>query len=57
MPDQAAARPTRPGSLERWFPIGPWLPRYAWGSSLGPDLIATISVAALLTPESMGAPR
>jgi MFS superfamily sulfate permease-like transporter len=52
--DQVVARPTGPSSLERWFPIGAWLPRYDWGSSFAPDLIAAISVAALLIPESMG---
>ena len=52
--DQVVAKPTRPSSLERWFPIGAWFPKYDWGSSLTPDLIAAISVAALLVPESMG---
>ena len=54
MADQVVARPTGPSSLQRWFPIGAWLPKYDWGSSLTPDLIAAISVAALLIPESMG---
>ena len=54
MADQVVARPTGPSSVERWFPIGAWLPRYDWGSSFAPDLIAAISVAALLIPESMG---
>ena len=31
-----------------------WLPRYDWGKFLGADLIAAVSVAALLIPESMG---
>ena len=53
-PINVVARPTGPSSLERWFPIGAWLPKYDWGSSLTPDLIAAISVAALLIPESMG---
>jgi len=43
-----------PSRLQRWFPIGAWLPKYDWGSSLTPDLIAAISVAALLIPESIG---
>jgi MFS superfamily sulfate permease-like transporter len=30
------------------------LPKYDWGSSFTPDLIAAIGVAALLIPESMG---
>jgi MFS superfamily sulfate permease-like transporter len=54
MASQVGARPTGPSSLHRWFPIGAWLPKYHWGSSLPPDLIAAISVAALLIPESMG---
>lgn len=51
---KAAARPTGPSLLQQWFPIGVWLPKYKWGSFLVPDLIAAVSVAALLIPESMG---
>jgi high affinity sulfate transporter 1 len=40
--------------LARWFPIGVWLPKYNWGKFLTADLIAAVSVAALLIPESMG---
>jgi high affinity sulfate transporter 1 len=40
--------------LQRWFPIGAWLPNYDWGRFLAADLIAAVSVAALLIPESMG---
>ena len=54
MANQVVARPTGPSRLERWFPIGVWLPKYDWRSSFTPDLIAAISVAALLIPESMG---
>jgi MFS superfamily sulfate permease-like transporter len=54
MADQVVARPTGPSRLERRFPIGAWLPKYDWGSSFAPNLIAAISVAALLIPESMG---
>ncbi len=54
MADQVVAQPTGPSRLQRWFPIGAWLPTYDWGSSLTPDLIAVISVAALLIPESTG---
>ena len=54
MAGQAVGRPRAPSSLERWFPIGAWLPKYDWGSSFVPDLVAAISVAALLIPESMG---
>jgi SulP family sulfate permease len=46
--------PTAPSRLERWFPIGVWLPTYAWRTSLSADMIAAVSVAALLIPESMG---
>jgi sulfate permease, SulP family len=54
MSDHVVARPAPPSRLQRWFPIAAWLPRYDWGSSFAPDLIAAISVAALLIPESMG---
>jgi high affinity sulfate transporter 1 len=50
----AAPVPTAPSTLQRWFPIGAWLPHYDWGKFLGADLIAAVSVAALLIPESMG---
>jgi len=40
--------------MQRWFPIGAWLPTYKWGKFAGADLIAAVSVAALLIPESMG---
>jgi hypothetical protein len=39
MADRAVARPTGPSRLQRWFPIGDWLPKYDWGSSFAPDLI------------------
>jgi high affinity sulfate transporter 1 len=48
------AIPTAPITLQRWFPIGAWLPKYNWGKLAGADLIAAVSVAALLIPESMG---
>jgi MFS superfamily sulfate permease-like transporter len=54
IPDHVVARPAPPSRLQRWFPIAAWLPRYDWGSSFAPDLIAAIRVAALLIPESMG---
>lgn len=50
----AVAKPQAPSKVERWFPVAAWLPKYKWGSYLAPDLIAAISVAALLIPESMG---
>jgi high affinity sulfate transporter 1 len=40
--------------MQRWFPIGAWLPHYDWSGFLRADLIAAVSVAALLIPESMG---
>src|SRR5271169_260715 len=51
---EPVAKPTAPSTLERWFPIAAWLPKYQWGKFTGLDLIAAISVAALLIPESMG---
>ena len=50
----ARAVPTAPTTMQRWFPIGAWLPTYNWGKLAGADLIAAVSVAALLIPESMG---
>ncbi len=46
--------PQAPSKLSLWFPVGEWLRTYKWGSHFTPDLIAAISVAALLIPESMG---
>ena len=51
---QTQALPQAPTTLERWFPIAAWLPKYKWGKYLTLDLIAAVSVAALLIPESMG---
>ena len=51
---QSKPMPKAPSTLERWFPIAVWLPKYEWGKYLTADLIAAISVAALLIPESMG---
>jgi SulP family sulfate permease len=50
----SAAKPKAPSAVEQWLPIAAWLPKYKLGTSLGPDLIAAVSVAALLIPESMG---
>ena len=50
----SVAVPTSPTTMQRWFPIGAWLPKYNWGKFVGADLIAAVSVAALLIPESMG---
>jgi SulP family sulfate permease len=46
--------PTAPTTMQRWFPIGGWIKGYGWRSSAPADLVAAISVAALLIPESMG---
>ena len=54
MADHGLARPTGPSRLQRWFPIGAWLPKYDWGSRPALDLIAAISVAALLIPRVDG---
>jgi hypothetical protein len=43
--------PTAPSAMQRWFPIGSWLPDHDWGKHLTADLIAAVSVAALLIPE------
>ncbi len=51
---QSKSIPTLPSKLERWFPIAVWLPQYKWGKYLTLDLIAALSVAALLISESMG---
>ena len=40
--------------MQRWFPIGAWIKGYDWRTSGTADLIAAVSVAALLIPESMG---
>jgi high affinity sulfate transporter 1 len=53
-PTQSKPIPKAPSTLARWFPIGAWLPKYNWGKFLTADLIAAVSVAALLIPESMG---
>jgi SulP family sulfate permease len=53
-PDRSRGVPTAPSTLQRWFPIGAWLPNYDWGRFFAADLIAAVSVAALLIPEGMG---
>ncbi len=40
--------------MQTWFPAGSWLPKYQWSKNGVPDLVAAISVAALLIPESLG---
>ena len=51
---QSKPMPKAASKMERWFPIGAWLLKYNWGKFLSADLIAAVSVAALLIPESMG---
>ena len=46
--------PTAPSKMQVWFPAGVWLRKYDWGRNTTADLIAAVSVAALLIPESMG---
>ena len=40
--------------MQVWFPAGVWIGKYNWGKNTAADLIAAVSVAALLIPESMG---
>ncbi len=51
---QSRPVPKAPSTLQRWFPIAVWLPKYEWAKYLSPDLIAAVTVAALRIPESMG---
>jgi sulfate permease, SulP family len=46
--------PKAPSTMQQWFPGGVWLRNYQWGKYTAVDLIAAVSVAALLIPESMG---
>ncbi len=48
------AVPTAPSRMQVWFPGGVWIGKYNWGKNTAGDLIAAVSVAALLIPESMG---
>ena len=48
------AVPTAPSMVQVWFPAGVWLRKYQWRKNTTADLIAAVSVAALLIPESMG---
>jgi sulfate permease, SulP family len=47
-------KPKAPSTLQQWFPAGVWLREYKWGKFTVPDLVAAVSIAALLIPESMG---
>src|SRR5271165_5832624 len=50
----APSKPKAPSSLQQWFPGALWLREYDWGKYTALDLIAAVSVVALLVPESMG---
>jgi high affinity sulfate transporter 1 len=39
--------------LQRYLPIVDWLPKYDWGGSLRFDILAALTVWALLVPEAM----
>jgi len=45
--------PDEKSALQRYLPIVDWLPKYNWGSALRFDLIAALTVWALLVPEAM----
>jgi MFS superfamily sulfate permease-like transporter len=45
--------PEKQTVLERYVPIVNWLPRYRWGEWLRLDLLAALTVWALLVPEAM----
>jgi sulfate permease, SulP family len=54
-PDGAgSAKPHAPSVLQQWFPGGEWLRKYDWGKFTALDMVAAVSVVALLVPESMG---
>ncbi len=46
--------PTAPSTMQRWFPFAIWFSKYNWGNQAPKDLIAAITIAALLIPEAMG---
>ncbi|HME01895.1 MAG TPA: SulP family inorganic anion transporter, partial [Solirubrobacteraceae bacterium] len=50
----SSVKPTAPSTMQQWFPAGVWLREYNWGKFTALDLIAAVSIAALLIPESMG---
>jgi SulP family sulfate permease len=52
--NRSVSPPEAPSALQRWFPAAVWLRQYSWGTSLRADLVAAVSVVALLVPESMG---
>jgi high affinity sulfate transporter 1 len=46
-------RPDEKSLVERYLPVVGWLPKYDWGESLRWDLVAGLTVWALLVPEAM----
>lgn len=49
----ALKRPAEKTFLQRYLPIVDWLPKYEWGEAIRFDLIAALTVWALLVPEAM----
>ncbi len=45
--------PEEKSLVERYLPIVGWLPKYRWGQWIRFDLIAALTVWALLVPEAM----
>jgi high affinity sulfate transporter 1 len=45
--------PEEKSVLQRYLPIVDWLPKYDWGGSLRFDILAALTVWALLVPEAM----
>jgi len=45
--------PEEKSVLQRYLPIVDWLPKYDWGGWLRYDLLAALTVWALLVPEAM----
>lgn len=46
--------PTAISPLQRWFPIAVWIKTYDWRKNGITDVIAAITVSAILIPESFG---
>ncbi len=46
-------QPEEKGARRRYLPIVDWLPKYDWGGWLRYDLLAALTVWALLVPEAM----
>ena len=45
--------PEEKSAVQRYLPIVEWLPQYDWGKNLRFDLLAALTVWALLVPEAM----